>query len=1555
MPKKSTIAAPFVYEVEINPANGTVKRDIHGNPMYRVKNTMTHLTPGVISTGDLATLQSFRAEHEDELTQQEKAYLDVRIHTAQRVQELEEQAKKNIYEGKETPRPTVHVDEQGFYGFSDVKLDGPQTSNNGCWSTSLALMLGTRGVDLSQEEIRSFRPEYPEGVMPDADVTITANRDGPNNPYANADLLLKVLPNSSMQQLQFNPIRTSEIRANGQPLTKDEAEVVDVYFRDEMKRKLQEAFTKALVEDRSPVGLCLDGHFVTVTGIKDDGTIRFEDSARGNPNEPYRSTKTMTMDELVDNYLFDHYTKDGNFKQAGGLSLCWMKDLDTPEHELRQEEKPRVYPTDETIVAVDENGSVKVDVPPDHASITTSGKASEGFVKGQGVSQTLKLDQTLLSEMLDGKRIENTGPGEYFFGSQDTYLPKKVYYLKDPALKPQEIRQELQEEEIVREQEIVAEERNRQESSVTKPEKSLEEEQEERLDFKKAFIDLWGEARNPEASPEERQNALASLIALNGMWVEAQENGTENQGADENKLEKQAAEIKGTFAFQQLMKDGHDKELCEKRDINQVITELQAKDREIAAYRRIAIQRKDGKNFVRKKTFDAASSMITGMADIGGTTGAGKYWGGVIRRGEDENSPEYNAMMAAVGNYKIDATPENLYLSVQATLKYLDGKENVRWSGTGQDRWAESMRYLAQVMPTSEFEKVCQRVNEKRGAGINSSDRIGPEDFTSNGVTVRSVLADIKYRIDRGIATDRDYARIIAIHERHGDALEEDEDEFLDELACDENRHSMTGLRRTVDQIMADQDFLWLMAHKPKRELAEMARDNYGAGLADYKSMVADMKAEKSIAESEVIDKPEVQPPKPKKKRSDMVPFRQQKAEPEKRVNDKALEYLNKNQIESGYLFLDKLGINILHAGEKPDVNNGVPQVFVVKDGKVSTLEENGIEAGSKDFWEMANMGQIFAYPAGEQDPVQIQLIWVGNGPSVEISDPLNLKEGFPVEKPKPPEKPREPRWYHRWFPFGNNRVIRDRYDRYVNDYEAWKSNADAEEAKAKSVAQTIQKAYGDNRLLFSNSPELIKAQEARQNFAETRALMDAEAEAESVGNKIGVTEKVVKDALSIYQPKPEIRDEWLKKDPNDPEDEHKGNIYEKKQFDKLTTIQLTDDLKIGPQKVSDREFGALAMFASKEPDIGMATQTVNGDPQPVVNALMEEHFTEAEARDMVTDNSSELTTRSIMLNPPRGDTGNYIATSIQPARERALQALQEHRDGNSTKLVGILARMVGAVGRMNMSNSKFSENLLGQNKLAAELLDMIHRDPKLEAAVRQEYERAEGEFHKNHPQYVKPLSFDEQVKVIRGVQKMDTIKENCLKAQKKLLDARIKGEELSEAEKKSCARDILKFNLFQHQHSTHWDAINHEKADEELLKPSKHLNNLYAQLSVKHPSQGALSSNGGSSTPTSPASIAYTAMLNRIFPKSEVLDVLSNPRAMAQIDNALDELIVREGMDKITTRQLSDQLVMKEVDGKDVEKKLHDAAKEPEKQNEPQLNISNVEKKGPGVDVGNL
>ena len=81
-------------------------------------------------------------------------------------------------------------------------------------------------------------------------------------------------------------------------------------------------------------------------------------------------------------------------------------------------------------------------------------------------------------------------------------------------------------------------------------------------------------------------------------------------------------------------------------------------------------------------------------------------------------------------------------------------------------------------------------------------------------------------------------------------------------------------------------------------------------------------------------------------------------------ITDRALNVLNNNTISNGYQFLEKLGLNLLNPGDKFEDSYGVPRVFLFKDGKTSSLEEEGLEVGSKAFWEAAMKGQVFAYPA---------------------------------------------------------------------------------------------------------------------------------------------------------------------------------------------------------------------------------------------------------------------------------------------------------------------------------------------------------------------------------------------------------------------------------------------------------------------------------------------------------------------------------------------------------------------------------------------------------------
>lgn len=117
------------------------------------------------------------------------------------------------------------------------------------------------------------------------------------------------------------------------------------------------------------------------------------------------------------------------------------------------------------------------------------------------------------------------------------------------------------------------------------------------------------------------------------------------------------------------------------------------------------------------------------------------------------------------------------------------------------------------------------------------------------------------------------------------------------------------------------------------------------------------------------------------------------------------IEAVNWNFARTDNKMFEEFGVDFLHPEDHKDEPGKTPRLFVLKDGKVTTLAENNIQLGSKEFWETAMKGQLFGYKLGGQDPVQIQA-WMGSmGMNWDISAPLGKEAKFPSE----PEKPRWP------------------------------------------------------------------------------------------------------------------------------------------------------------------------------------------------------------------------------------------------------------------------------------------------------------------------------------------------------------------------------------------------------------------------------------------------------------------------------------------------------------------------------------------------------------------
>ena len=396
---------------------------------------LKNLTPDIINSGNMKMLDKFYEANKEKLKKNpvELAYLQARRKSAHEIERLRKKAMINLALNKEPPKPELD-DKNGFVGFSNIKLPSLQTSANGCWSCAYSLLLKSRGVDLSQEKIRAWRPDYPENTKPEDKASPERQRimnmDTGADVYENSDLINKVLPNSSMKQIKLEPFPDGAIESGGELLNEQEEQVVKTEYLKKVKRILKDVITDALTNDRSPVAISWDGHYRTVTGINPKtGKIRFEDSmAFGG-----KITDTMTLDELVTEGMMRHprFKNPNDIADPSGLQLAWISDLKPPEYQKRKEEasKTRFYSPKPNLVKLDENGGVTLT---GDETVNTWGLPKDGIIAGRGLSKLTMLNTDNLEKKL-GKPVKSFGyPKDILMGQEDQYFPKKIIYKGDP-------------------------------------------------------------------------------------------------------------------------------------------------------------------------------------------------------------------------------------------------------------------------------------------------------------------------------------------------------------------------------------------------------------------------------------------------------------------------------------------------------------------------------------------------------------------------------------------------------------------------------------------------------------------------------------------------------------------------------------------------------------------------------------------------------------------------------------------------------------------------------------------------------------------------------------------------------------------------------------------------------------------------------------------------------------------------------------------------------------------------------------------------------------------
>lgn len=271
------------------------------------------LPKGIRNTGDPAVLSQYMEENKETLTYEQKFLIRQRIAATEKKHQKQEENNLKMSEGAELytlPEVRTSASPNGDEAIElpDVHQKEKQSSGAGCWSVFLANLAGSRGVELSQEEIRSYRPEQDkQGAENTKAVTDDAyNKDTTNNALERGDSILAYMPGQMLSELEITQY-SEEQRKNG---------ISRAEFEQNAVEQLKTTIKHALKEDRSPVGLLAGGHYLTIIGIDGD-TIKYKDSAGYHPDPDH--TYTGSLASVASDVLGD--------PSVFGIQLTWMKEV----------------------------------------------------------------------------------------------------------------------------------------------------------------------------------------------------------------------------------------------------------------------------------------------------------------------------------------------------------------------------------------------------------------------------------------------------------------------------------------------------------------------------------------------------------------------------------------------------------------------------------------------------------------------------------------------------------------------------------------------------------------------------------------------------------------------------------------------------------------------------------------------------------------------------------------------------------------------------------------------------------------------------------------------------------------------------------------------------------------------------------------------------------------------------------------------------------------------------------------------------------------------------
>ena len=639
--------------------------------------------------------------------------------------------------------------------------------------------------------------------------------------------------------------------------------------------------------------------------------------------------------------------------------------------------------------------------------------------------------------------------------------------------------------------------------------------------------------------------------------------------------------------------------------------------------------------------------------------------------------------------------------------------------------------------------------------------------------------------------------------------------------------------------------------------------------------------------------------------REQTAPYMPQHEIPEnERFTDENLAYLNK---EFYPRLFDDLGIVVGKPGEKVPETDGVPRLFIMdeKDPAPKTLEEAGVETGSRQFWELAQQGKLFGYSVGSKEAVQIQAGRLTNQPRTFISAPLTTShENFKLSRRHPlskdlPEPVARPGFFARLM----NRINSNWYRKENEDYRKYqadcarieKENREAHEAYEKELSdgktkceqlgkrmnEAANTAFGPKRTeaaLRQEKEAFWAAKQERNKAAEEKSLTDAAASAKSRAEYL---DEGVKTMQSFFGTHPR------------PLDQYKGKQYQVESFSQLKPVELPKEMKIGDTPVDERLFSNLALHGVLDKSIVTGTYLSEkrklGVPDPE-GTFRAEGLSQKEVDKLCVKKGFGAIVSDTFNSTLRANFDGSYFKQIQGGRESAEKALRAYQAGDKAPLAKIIAAAAENVSAGAKSETAATQSGYNDARLTCELLDLLEEDKELKAAAEQQ-----------------GLT-KQMIKDCRGMDLMRDLRQDCLDAEKDLAQAAAEHREMSPEEKKGCLHSIFKYRTAEASFKEETEIEKHPE-----LKQAA--NEVYSHMA---PSPGR---------EPLPSHMAADIVLDHLTPKlmrsPSVLKELRKSEkeaTLAEIDgrepepDSLDKLadmtVEGMGLDQLSTAELAEQLV---------------------------------------------